>query len=66
MEEEKELYWKLEDNGDMSCYCQTLEQATDIMSTDILDVAPHEREEVFYTLTPVYMTQTEYEALPDE
>lgn len=31
--EEKELYYKLEDNGDMSCVCQSMNEVTEIMES---------------------------------
>ena len=65
MEEEKELFWLVTDNGDMSFHCRYLSEAADILELDILDVSPGDREEVFYTLTPVYMTESEFESLPD-
>ena len=63
--EEKELYYKLEDNGDMSCVCTSMREVADVMEGDILDIEPSEREKVFYTITPVYMTESEFEALGD-
>lgn len=63
--QEKELYYRLEDNGDMSCVCETIHEATLIIEGYTLDWEPDKVEEIFFTITPVYMTETEYNALGD-
>lgn len=65
MPEEKELYYKLEDNGDMSCVCKTSSEASEIMDGYLSDWEPDKVEEVFFTITPVYMTESEFNALPE-
>jgi hypothetical protein len=62
---EKELYYKLEDNGDLSCVCQTLTEASNIMDGYLGDWDPSEVEKVFFTITPIYMTEDEFNALGD-
>jgi len=62
---EKKLYYKLEDNGDLSCTCESIKICTDIMEGDILDVHPNERGDVIYTITPIYLTEEEYNSLPE-
>lgn len=58
----KKLYWQLSDNGDVSKVVMDLSGAFEwIKNDDCID----ESSNVEYTLTPIWMTDEEYEALPE-
>lgn len=59
----KELYYKLEDNADMSCVCTSIAEATEMIEVYTGDWEPDKVEELFFTITPVYMIESEFEAL---
>ena len=61
---EKKLYWLVESNADLSNTVQTLEQARELIQGDFDN--EEEKEEVEYTITPTYLTDEEYEALPQD
>ncbi|RAJ28892.1 hypothetical protein [Pedobacter cryoconitis] len=62
---EKELYYALSDNADMSCVCATLREVADLIDIDLGDIDPKERVRVFYTVTPLYLTEIEFKELSD-
>lgn len=62
---EKDLYFRLEDNADMDITLQSMRQVYEAIELDIADIEPAERENVFYTITPVYMTYEEFNNLSD-
>ena len=61
---EKKLYWLVESNADLSNTVQNLEQAKELIQGDFDN--EEEKEEVEYTITPIYLTDEEYEALPQD
>lgn len=61
---EKKLYWLVESNADLSNTVQNLEQAKELIQGDFDN--EEEKEEVQYTITPTYLTDEEYEALPQD
>ena len=61
---EKELYWLVESNGDLSNTVQTLEHVKDLIEGDFDN--EEQKQDVQYTITPKYLTQKEYEALPED
>lgn len=63
---EKKLYWLLEDNGDLSVYCESPEECTMLIVGEFESLERSEQEEIQYTITPVWMTQAEYDNLPEE
>lgn len=63
---EKKLYWLLEDNGDLSVYCESVEELTMLMEGEFESLERNEQEETQYTITPVWMTQQEYDNLPED
>lgn len=63
--EEKNLYWKLEDNGDISVTCESFDQCMVIMKADILDSDKTKIIDNEYTISVVYLTKKEFENLPD-
>ena len=61
---EKKLYWLLESNGDLSVTCPS-DAIKDTIEGDIENTPEDEREEVQYTITPVWYTDEEYSNLPE-
>jgi hypothetical protein len=61
---DKKLFWLLEDNGDTSVTLPDLKSAIDIIESH-LEVPQSELEQYQYTLTPVFMTDKEFENLPE-
>ena len=65
MENEKKLYWQLSDNGDVSNVTLTLEAAFEWIKNEVESVIPSDSENYEYTLNPVWLTDEEFEALPE-
>jgi len=63
---EKQLYWLVESNGDLSVTCTNLGQAQSLMENDFDSLNEDEKEELQYTITAQWLTQEEYEALPED
>lgn len=62
---EKKVYYKFESNGDLSYTFRTLEGIHEIIESDLEGVSHEEIEEFEYTITPVLMTDEEFENLPE-
>jgi len=63
---EKEIYYKLESNdGKGYVIVQDLNTIRDMISMDVGDIDPNDVEQVYYTITPVLMTEEEYRNLPE-
>lgn len=62
---EKELYYYLSDNADIGVYLKTLREVMDVIEADFGDIQPSDREDVEYTIKPVYMTEYEFNELPE-
>jgi hypothetical protein len=66
---EKTLYWLLESNGDLSVTVQDIATAKDIIEGDFANESEDgkfEIDDLQYTVTPVMLTQAEYEALGEQ
>lgn len=61
---DKKLYWLVESNGDLSVTC-TADAIKDLIEGDLENTPSDEREDVEYTITPVWLTDEEYENLPE-
>lgn len=57
------IFFELKDNGDMSVTVHSLETCMDIIDTHISDMHAEDIEGHEYTITPVWLTDDEYEAL---
>lgn len=62
----KTLYWLVESNGDLSVTVKELGDAKILIEGDIEGVSEEDLEEFQYTITPVMLTQSEYEALGEQ
>lgn len=58
--ENKQLYWQLEDNAELSVTLHDLKMCMQIISVNQAETKLEEDEELFYTITPVYLTEQEY------
>lgn len=58
---EKTQYWLVESNGDLSNIVQNLEQVKELIEGDFENEM--EKEEVEYIISPIYLTDEEYEEL---
>jgi len=61
----KTLVFLVEGISDLSNHVNNLKSAIDLIQGD-LDCWKGEEEEMEYTITPVWMTDEEWEALPQE
>jgi len=57
---EKKLYWELTNNADMCVTVQDLETVKQIIEVNQKDTKLDDDEELFYTITPVYLTDMEW------
>ncbi len=64
----KKLYWHVTSNEDLSIFTSDLNEAKVLIEGDYDGYPELEREdiEVEYTLTPVYMTEEEFNNLPED
>ncbi len=64
--QDKNQYWLLESNGDLSVTFQEKELPAliELLKEDFNE--EEEKEEVQYTITPIWLTQEEYEALDND
>jgi len=66
VEEENEMYYCLSDNGDLNgLYLASMREVSEHVEMDLCDVEPLDRHKVQYTITPVFMTETEFNNLPE-
>lgn len=62
---EKELYLILSDNADCTIYLRNMHEVSEHIEMDLDDIHPQDRENVQYTIAPVYMTEEEFNSLPE-
>lgn len=56
----------LSDNADLGgLYLASMREVSEHIEMDLGDIEPSDRENVQYTVTPVFMTQTEFNNLPE-
>lgn len=61
----KKLYWLVESNGDLSITETTLENCKYHIQGDFESLPDDEKAETKYTVTPTFLTEEEYNALPE-
>lgn len=64
--EKKKLYWLIESNCDLSNTCGDTETCLILLQGDFDDLALDWQKEIQYTITPVWYTDEEYAALPED
>lgn len=62
---QRELYWLIESNGDLSATCAKLKSCYELMKTDVADLEKEDLKEIQYSITTVWYTHEEYLKLPD-
>ncbi len=65
MNMEKKTYWLVSSNGDVSVTCTNLTQCQEIIEIDFESLDQEGKEETVYTITPLLLTDEEYENLPE-
>ena len=63
---EKQLYWLVESNGDLSVTVKDITEAKDVIEGDFANESEDSIDDLQYTLTPTMLTQAEYEALGEQ
>lgn len=66
---EKKLYWLVESNGDLSVTIKDISRAEEIILADFdveTDGGKYEIDDLQYTVTPVMMTEEEFNNLPEQ
>lgn len=61
----KKLYYYLSDNADLSVYLKSTLEVMDVIDAELFDMADEEKEEAEYTIKPVYMTEEEFNEIPE-
>ena len=65
-EQEKEMYYCLSDNADLGgLYLPNMTEVMNHIEMDLGDIEPSDRENVEYKITVVFMTQNEFDNLPE-
>lgn len=60
------MYFRLSDNADLNgLYLANMTEVTEHILNDIGDVHPNEVEQLEYTIQPVFMTEDEFNNLPE-
>ena len=63
---ERELYYKLSDNADLNgLYLASMREVTEHIEMDLGDIHPDERDKVSYTIEIVFLTEDEFNNLPE-
>lgn len=62
---EKKMYWRIESNEDTSVTVVDLPTCQTIIEADIDGRPQNELEELQFTITPIFLTDEEYENLPE-
>lgn len=63
---EKKIYWVIESTGDLSITVQSLFEAKELIEGEFENEKEHEElESIQYTLSPVEMTEEEFNELPE-
>ena len=60
---EKKLYYRLEDNADLSVTCSELKECFDIIETQLSDMTDNDKKYTEYTIGPVFLTDKEFDDL---
>ena len=66
---EKKWYWLVESNGDLSVTIKDISRAEEIILADFdveTDDGKYEIDDLQYTVTPVMMTEEEFNNLPEQ
>jgi hypothetical protein len=61
--EQKQLYYEVADNADMNITVHDLEMAFEVIEAEVAGISKEDLEEFQFTITPVFLTHEEYEAL---
>ena len=62
---EKKPYWLVESNEDLSIICNNLETAKELITHDWDAIDGVAQLEIYYTITPRFLTDEEYQSLPE-
>ena len=65
----KKIFWQVESNGDLSVTVNDLSRVEEIIKADFVNEnegGEYDIEDFQYTVTPVMLTQEEYENLPEQ
>jgi len=62
---EKKLFYNLSDNNDLSGYILELDGAMEHIKNESAEMSPEDLKQHEWTIIPVFMTQEEFEALPE-
>lgn len=65
---EKQLYWRIESNGDLSVTVEDISQAKVIIEGDFANESEDgqfEIDDLQYTVTPIMLTPEEYDSLAE-
>lgn len=63
---EKQMYFRLSDNADLNgLYLANMTEVTEHILNDIRDVHLNEIDQLEYTIQPVFMTEDEFNNLPE-
>lgn len=66
MNEEKQMYYCLSDNADLGgLYLSSMREVSEHIEMDLGDIQPSDRENVQYTITPIFMTEEDFDNLPE-
>lgn len=63
MNQDKQLYWKTESNGDLSVSASSIDQACEVIKADFEDLSDDEKTEVEYVIKPVWYSDEEINKL---
>jgi hypothetical protein len=63
--ENKQLYWEINSNEDLCVTCSSTDECMALLQSDFESFNESEREGLEYTITPIWLTQAEYEGLPE-
>lgn len=64
---EKQMYWLVESNGDLSVIIKDIADAAILIENDYKENQEgYDVEDFQYTVTPVMLTESEYEALGEQ
>lgn len=61
---DKDLYYQIEDNGDIETTVLTIEDCFEIMKAELEAAAPDNEQQ--FLITPIWLTKDEFQALPEQ
>lgn len=61
----KTRYWRISSNGELSATVKILEDANTLIEEDFQEYDEDDQKNIWYKLKPVWLTDEEYEALPE-